>query len=494
MLSRGVIAHPHSEGPDAGAALPRDSHYPLRMGVLLNIAYGVLLLLTSPIWGLSLLRTGKWRSDWRGRFGHEGQASHPVSHPARHPSGNDTVGDDGEPGDGEPGHDRPTVLLHAVSVGEVNAIRMLADELDAAGFRVVISVTTNSGTARAKQLFAERFAVVRFPFDFTWMVRRFLRRVQPDVVALVELEVWPTFTRVCRQRGIPVCVVNGRLSERSYRGYRRFRALLSPMFRRLTAVGAQTPAYAARFIGMGVAEASVQVTDSMKWDTARIEEPADVEGIEAFARRVGIDRERPLIVAGSTGPDEEAMLVRVIAEHCGDDVQLMLVPRKPERFEEVALAVNRAIGESPSLNPQGKVTRFSDCPADRELAPSGDRRLFLLDAMGELRKAYALADVCLVGRSFLGMYGSDVFEPIALGKPTVIGPHFGDFTDAVEAFRDGEAIVISDEPGRAAAALLADRENALAMASRGRDVILSRQGATGRTVELIQQVLRDAKP
>ncbi len=417
---------------------------------LVDAAYLSAALVTSPVWVYRMARSGKLRTDWAARFGR-------VADP-------------------RPRGDRPRLLIHAVSVGEVNAIRLLVDAIlaDPLGPEVVVATTTDTGFARAKALFAQsdaaagarRVQVVRYPFDASWAVRRFLDAVRPDLVALVELEVWPNFTAACAARGIPCVVVNGRLSERSFRRYRLARAMVAPSFRRLLAVSAQTDAYAERFTALGVARGSVFVAGTMKWDTAEIADR--VAGAEDLADALGIDRSRPLVVAGSTAPGEE----RIIADALPPDAQLLIAPRKPEWFDGVAAAlpgvVRRSRGERGS--------------------PSGR---FLLDTIGELRKAYALADLVVVGRSFGTLHGSDMMEPIALGKATLIGPRFGDFRDMMDALREGQGIIetTAERLGEDIRRLLADPAARAALAARGRAVIRARQGATRRNAELLLSML-----
>jgi len=414
------------------------------------MVYTTAVLLTAPVWVSRMLRTGKWRTDWPGRFGRCGS-------PSKDP--------------------RQTLLIHAVSVGEVNAIAKLVERLEAQqgdSLRIVISTTTDTGTARARQRFEPAHRVVRYPLDFTACVERFLDGVKPDLVALTELEVWPNFVHQCRRRNVPVCVINGRLSARSYKRYRLISALLRPTFSKLTTVAAQTPAYAKRFVSLGVNPDRVQVLDSMKWDTAGDGvDDAIRRGADALAKAMGIDRTRPVIVAGSTGPDEERLLI----DQCPPDAQLVLVPRKPERFDEVA-----------ALHPA--MIRRSTHPDGAPL-PDQAARLYLIDTMGELLKAYALADVAIVGRSLTGkLHGSNPMEPVALGRPTVIGPHYGDFEDIVEALKEADGIVVDPQPGQAAARLLADREGARALAKRGRVVIAARGGSTERHARMILNLLK----
>ncbi len=388
----------------------------------------------------------KTRGDWKARFGHTDPL--PPSAPSR-----------------------PRILLHAVSVGEVAALRHLVPLL-APRCELVISVGTDTGIARARELFAASASVVRYPVDFSRCVRRFLDAVKPDAVGLVELELWPNFVAACGRRGIPVAVINGRLSERSFRGYSRVRPLLRRTFASLAVAAVQDAEYAERFRAMGVPADRVQVTGSMKWDAARIED--HVPGAVELGREMGIDPARPLIVAGSTAEDEEALLHAA----CPPGVQLLCAPRKPEHFDWAARAL------------PGCVRRSRPTPhAPTASAPPGGR--FLLDTIGELRKAYALADVVVVGRSFGSLYGSDPIEPAALGKPVVIGPAVKDFESIVRTLAGGpgEAVgLVRTTRDRLAAelsGLLADPARRAKIARTARDRIRAHQGASARHAELL---------
>ena len=323
----------------------------------------------------------------------------------------------------------PRLLVHAVSVGEVNAIRHLLPLLCApsndTGVEIVVTVGTDTGLARAKELFSGCATVLRYPIDLSSSVRRFLDAVRPDAVALVELEVWPNFIKECTRREIPVAVINGRLSERSFKGYRKLKPVIGPTFARLAKVAAQDEDYAARFAEMGVPRERIEVSGTMKWDAAAVPDSpgAPIPGAEKLAAEFGIDRSRPLIVAGSTGPGEEDLLNRA----CPTGAQLLCAPRKPERFDEAAALLPDCVRRS--------ATKNGERPA------SGCDR-FLLDTIGELRLAYALADVVVIGRSFFNLFGSDPLEPAALGKPLLIGPRFGDFVSVVRTLDRARAIRI----------------------------------------------------
>lgn len=423
------------------------------MSLAHDIAYAAAALVTAPVWGYRLWRTGKHRTDWPARFG-------------RCPLQPDS---------------RPTVLIHGVSVGEVNAARELVRRLvERYGrrLRIVISTTTDTGWARARALFEPDHAVVRYPFDFGFAVRRFLDAVAPDVAVLIELELWPNFISQCKRRGIALAVVNGRLSERSFAGYRRFGRLIGSMFGALDVAAVQSRAYADRFAAMGTPADRIEVTGTMKWDTAQLVD--HVEGADALAWEMGIDRTRPLVVCGSTGPGEEKMLVEALSgltDDTGRTVQLLIVPRKPERFDEAAQAMGDCVRRTRPSRPAGE-------PAN----------LFLLDTMGELAKAYALADVVVVGRSFCKLYGSDMMEPIALGKPTIVGPNTADFADQMQALLAGDGII--QLPGiealRPTVEQLLTTARGRQLAENGRSVILSQQGATDRHVALIERLLSRA--
>jgi 3-deoxy-D-manno-octulosonic-acid transferase len=429
-----------------------------------DMAYAVGLLLSSPLWGWKLARTGKWRTDWPARFGR----CAPLSR--------------------DPANPRRTLLIHAVSVGEVDAIRKLVDHLAShTDWRLVICVTTDTGLARARTLYGQQHTVVRYPLDLGPCVRRFLDAVRPDLVALVELEVWPNFVGECRRRGVPVCVINGRLSPRSFKRYKLIAPLLRPTFARLAAAAVQTPDYAQRFAALGTPADRVHVLDSMKWDGAEL--AATIPGADELAAALGIDRNRPLIVAGSTAEGEEKLLL----ETCPREAQLMLVPRKPERFAEVADLMRQHGPIVRRTEHRAPGTPGSPGSTGSPRAPDGTR-LFLLDTIGELRKAYALCDVAIVGRSFLGLFGSNPLESIALGKATVIGPCYGDFQDMVDALRAADGIVVTDQPGPAAATLLADRNAAAALAQRGRNAILSRLGAVQRHADLLGKLMPASAP
>ena len=357
-------------------------------------------------------------------------------------------------------------MLHAVSVGEVNAIRGLVPRLHASGVDVVIAVTTETGFRRARTLFGDRHAVVRYPLDLSWCVSRFLNAIKPDRVGLVELEVWPNFTRACARRGIPVQIINGRLTERSSRRYRRVLWLVRPMFLRITRIGAQDEAHAARFRSLGIPSDRIAVDGTMKWDNAQLR--TGVDGSEQLRESMGIDPDRPLVVAGSTAPGEHELLHTSVPEGC----QLLCAPRRPEWFDGAAEVLAGCARRSTGTQGSG---------TDR----------FLLDTIGELSQAYALADVVVVGRSFGTLHGSDMIEPIGLGAVTIVGPAVSDFESIVDALRAGDGLVQTDRSSLATelGRLLNDPEECRRIARNGQSVIVAMQGATDRAVAALLEDL-----
>jgi len=256
---------------------------------------------------------------------------------------------------------------------------------------------------------------------------RAFRRIRPRLCLLMELEVWPNFVRIAKGSGIPVVVVNGRISDRSFRSYMRVRRLIKTMFSKVTLVLAQTEEYGRRFRDLGCGEESVIVSGSLKYDTAQTQDK--VEGTDALAEQIAIGDGR-LWVLGGTGNDEEALLLDVYEQLKNDerfgDLRVAVVPRKPERFDEVATLISQ----------RGlKLIRYSEIKSGQAPTPSDKQAVILGDTMGDL-----------VGRSLVAMGGSDMMEAAALGKCTMFGPHAFNFRQTVDALLcDNGAIMVKDK-------------------------------------------------
>lgn len=364
----------------------------------------------------------------------------------------------------------PRILLHGVSVGEADALEPLARELARSPQRpdVVVSASTATGFARAQALYAGLAPVVRFPLDFTWMMRRFLDAVEPSLAVLGELELWPSFMDECRRRGTAVAVVNGRLSRRSFRRYGRGRPFVRGMFGQLAMASAQDRLYRDRFVALGVPPDRAVVGGSLKWDAAR--RAPDPEAADALARDLGLDRNRPLVVAGSTGPGEEEAIIRTRPPEC----QLLLAPRSQDRWDEVAGLVPGMTRRS--LGADGGASRGNG---------AGNADVFLLDTIGELPLAYSLADAAFVGRSLGPMGGSNPLEPVALGKPTATGPHCENFREIVSRLVAGGGLVVSADPMAVVAGWLADPNTAAQVGRAGRRVLERNRGTARRCARAV---------
>jgi 3-deoxy-D-manno-octulosonic-acid transferase len=380
----------------------------------------------------------------------------------------------------------PAILLHAVSLGEVNAttalVRMLREQRPELHY--VISTTTQTGWDRARQLYGNDADVtlIRYPLDFSHAVERVLDALHPALVVLMELEVWPNFLTRCKKRGIPVILANGRLTTRSFTRYKLVRPIAAAMFRRLDVLCVQDETYGQRFIELGAPPERVNVTGTMKFDSALVADR--VQGDEELARAIGLRcSPDPVWVCGSTGPGEEEIILRQYRELLPhfSRLRLVIVPRKPERFDEVASLIEsfrfRVVRRS----------RHVPQPADPPIPP-----VILGDTMGELRSFYSLATVVFVGRSLVDLgsrqHGSDMIEPAALAKPIIVGPFTANFAGPVRKLRSAEAILEADDGpslGESVRVLLHTPSEATAMGRRAQDVVRREQGATARHVEAI---------
>jgi len=374
-----------------------------------------------------------------------------------------------------PGH---TIWIHAVSVGETRAAEPLVDALMTAypNSRIVLTHMTPTGRAAGAALFskhAERLVQSYLPYDTAPMVRRFLRHFSPRICILMETEVWPNLIAQCAGRGVAIALVNARLSERSLRRAGRFGVLLSDAARRITLVAAQSEPDAERVRALGVTR--VAVTGSIKFDVV-VPEAALATGA-ALRERIGA---RPVLLCASTRDGEEALILdafrRLPSRPVG--MLLLIVPRHPQRFDDVAALV-RAHGLS--------LARRSDAGA---LAP--DVEVLLGDSMGEMFAYYAACDCAFIGGSLLPLGGQNLIEACALGKPVLIGEHTFNFalvTDEAVAAGAAQRAQDAGHMLHLASALLRDGAGRAAMGARAAAFANRHRGATARTVELLRPLI-----
>jgi 3-deoxy-D-manno-octulosonic-acid transferase len=319
------------------------------------------------------------------------------------------------------------IWVHAVSVGEVGASIMLLRKLREAypSFPVILSTITDTGRSVAMEKAPKGTTVVYLPFDTGLVLRRCLKRVQPMIFIVIETELWPNIIRFFARRGIPVIMLNGRISEKSARGYEKISFFMKEVFRHVTIFGMQSSADEARLLKIGASKEKVLVSGNFKFDMQIKRE------IPAWAA----DLKGPVIVAGSTHRGEEELIVSAFMENLPKfpGLKLILAPRHPERFGEAEAAV-KASG-TPLLK-RSELTHGSD------LITRFDSGVILLDSVGELSAVYGAADIAIIGKSFIGFGGQNPLEPAFWGKAVICGPHMENFPFMEDFYREGAAFEV----------------------------------------------------
>ncbi len=388
--------------------------------------------------------------------------------------------------------------IHAVSVGEVRLALSLLPALRERFPGEPVHLTTGTATGRALALSGGRGtvepgaasrgapavpeSVSALPFDLPFAMGRLLDRLRPRAVLIVETEIWPNLLRLCARQRVPVFVVNGRISARTYPRYRAVGSLLRPALRGVRRFGMQSTEDADRIVRLGAPTDRVRVTGNLKFDLP----PARADRAD-IRRRLGIPDPAPLFVAGSTAAGEEAPVLRAFAALCERDraSRLVLAPRHPENFPS-AEAAARAAGRRVAL-----WSRLGPAPA-----PGDPWDVLVLDAVGVLPDIYAAADLVFVGGSLVPRGGHNVLEPAALGKPVLFGPHMDNFRVAAESLTAAGAGFVArdaDELGHLLVRLLTDRAGyrvASVMAAR---VVEANRGALGRTLAMLEEVLEPGR-
>lgn len=381
--------------------------------------------------------------------------------------------------------ERPTIMVHAVSVGETRAAEPVVDALLAAypDCRVLLTHMTPTGRATGKSLFAhhgERVVQSYLPYDTGSMTRRFLRRHRPRACILMETEVWPNLIHACTRMDIPVVLANARLSEKSLKRGRKAGAVMLEAARGFTLVAAQTELDAERIRSLGAP--NVVVTGSVKFDVTP--PPAALEKGDWLRSRIRSGGpERPVFLCASTREGEEALILDAWQRAPGKPAGALLaiVPRHPQRFDEVASLVS-ARGFT--------LARRSQLDLDHGVDGAD---VLLGDSMGEMFAYYAACDCAYIGGSLLPLGGQNLIEACALGKPVLVGEHTFNFLDATnEAVGDGAALRVPDADALVAAALclLVDSAARVAMGEKALAFARRHRGATLRTVELVQRHIR----
>jgi 3-deoxy-D-manno-octulosonic-acid transferase len=410
------------------------------------------MLLTLPYWLLQRMRHGKYRAGLGERLGRIPRRL--VVQPAR-----------------------PTIWIHAVSVGEVLAISGLATELTKrfSQHRVAISTTTDTGQRLARTRFGEE-NVFYFPLDFAFAIRPYLRLLQPTLVVIAETEFWPNFLRLAHASGARIAVVNARISDRSWPGYRRFRRLLKAVLRHVDLFLTQTAEDARRLVEIGAPPGVVFATGNLKFDVPAPAAPPIIASLRAAFQQANTG---PVIVCGSTVDGEEPLLlqafINVLASH--PRAVMVLAPRHPERFSEVTELLNQLGIQFWRRSLWGGEPIFAG--------------VLLIDTIGELAALYALADVAFVGGSLVPRGGHNIIEPALHGVAIVVGNHTENFRDIVSLFqgRDAVRVVGPAELPLVLMELISNPAERAELGRRAAETIRAQMGATERTMQALEKLL-----
>ncbi len=425
------------------------------MYFLYTLGLALWLLLGTPVWLLQMLRHGKHRAGWRARLGN-------VPEQLRR-------------------HRAPIFWVHAVSVGEVLAVSGLVAQLRERHprARVVVSTVTDTGQKLARQRFGAE-NVFYFPLDFAFAVRPYLQALRPRLVVIAETEFWPNFLRLAREGGARVAVVNARISDRSFPGYRRLRRWLARVLQNVDLLLAQTDQDRERLLAIGAPAERTRVAGNLKFDASLPQPPAIVQQLQSA---IALAEASPVIVAGSTMEGEEPLLLRafetVLALH--PRAVMILAPRHPERFNHVASMISD-LGI--------RFWRRSEWQPSRSIAG----RVFLLDTIGELASLYALAIVAFVGGSLVERGGHNILEAAQYGVPVLVGPHTENFRDIVNLFlQAGAARVVGPaELPLVLRELVENEAERKLMGMRALETLQAHRGATERTLRALEELLSDA--
>jgi 3-deoxy-D-manno-octulosonic-acid transferase len=431
------------------------------MRTLYNILFTIAFIASSPYYFLRLWRRGNWVSGFGQRFGHyDSKFKQAITN-------------------------RHRLWLHAVSVGEVNVCTQLIRALEPRlpNIKIVVSTTTTTGMEELRRKLPSHVSRIYYPIDFRRCASHALNTIRPEAVVLVEAEIWPNFIWRARKLGIPLFLVNARLSDRSYPRYRLFGFLFRPLFASFAGVGAQTEADREKLLTLGCREQAIHVVGSLKFDAARLEERRQLD-VPGMLRQIGVPPDARVLLGGSTHPGEEALLaeqfLRLRAQF--PDLFLMLVPRHFERSREVGR----------ELEARGvKFIYRNEITVDTRHAP-GEIECLLVNTTGELKHFYEHATVIFIGKSLTAAGGQNPIEPGALGKAMVFGPNMQNFAEVARSFVSrGGALQVSDAAAleKTFANLLADPARREELGRNALAVVHENLGAIDRTVDMILEKL-----
>ena len=377
---------------------------------------------------------------------------------------------------------RQTIWIHAVSVGEVNAVKPLAAELMRRNFILHISTITETGQEQAKAIFGEQAKIFYFPLDWKRVCRRFLKKIDPDIIILVETELWPNFISAAREQKIPLVLVNGRISDSSFRYYSRIRFLLQPLLESFTYLCVQSNQDQQRILALGAPIERTECVGNLKFDYQLVRNPEKEVLKNSLMTIIKRDPASLLLICGSTKPGEEEPLLSAFVSLRSEfpNLYLLLAPRHPHRGNEVTqLASDKNLRVLQRSQDGFDVTR------------GGEVDVVVLDSIGELSTLYQAGDLVFIGGSLVPEGGQNVIEPAACGKPILFGPHMENFRQIAEVFiRAGAAIQVPSiqEFEKECRNLLRQRELREDLGQRAMKVVTLNRGAVERTVGILQRL------
>jgi 3-deoxy-D-manno-octulosonic-acid transferase len=430
--------------------------------ILYNILFNILFVLSSPYYFWRLQRRGNWRPGFRERFGHyHGGLKQALTN-------------------------RHVIWIHAVSVGEVNLCTQLIHALEprVPNAKIVVSTTTTTGMGELRSRLPTHISKIYYPVDRRKCVSRALAVIHPSVIVLVEAEIWPNFIWRAQKLNIPLLLANARLSDRSYRGYKKFGFLFRPLFASFTGIGAQNEPDAARLREIGCRPEVIRVVGNLKFDAARLDERQNLD-VPAMLQQLGVPPDAPILIGGSTHAGEELLLAEIAQRLRArfPELFLVLVPRHFERAKEVGR----------QLQERGVKLAYRSEIYPKTHFQAGEVDCLLVNTTGELRFFYPCATVVFVGKSITAMGGQNPIEPGALGKAMVLGPNMQNFADITRSFvTQNGALQVRDADGLepAIAALLADENRRAELGRNAQRVVRENLGALDRTVEMILEQLK----
>jgi len=377
------------------------------------------------------------------------------------------------------------IWIHAVSVGEVMALRNLVRELRIAypDKRFFISTVTPTGNKIAKGIAKETDFVSYFPLDLSFIVRGVVDKVKPSLFIIMETEIWPNLISCLYRKKIPVVLVNGRLSDRSFKGYRCIKFLLKPLLNKINLFCVQTKMDAERLLRLGVLENRIKITGNMKFDNADYSDKKIASFADKYKTLLELKQEDKLWVAGSTHPGEEEIILDVYKKLLSEfpQLKLLIAPRHPQRASLIEKIVSGFGFQSVFIS------NLHLTPNTCNLKP-----IFILDVMGELLYFYNIASIVFVGGSLIKKGGHNILEPAGLGKPVIFGPYMFNFRDIARLFLENKACVLAhnrEELFLNLKDLLRNPGKSAELSERAKTIILENQGATARNLEHIRNYL-----